>query len=283
MFEGRNLLIATKHRKETVIAPLFSDAFGVHCFISDEIDTDSLGTFSGEIARKKNTIETLRDKCDLAHKTVGADLVVASEGTFGPHPTLFFAYADDEWMMLKDYRNNLEIVVREISTETNFYGDNINNIRDLEAFAFKVQFPSHGIILKPAEKNFSKVVKNIQDWEELQQHFNSMMNEFGTAYAETDMRAMYNPTRMKVIEKATLKLVKKIKSVCPNCETPGFGIVDRKSGLPCKQCRFPTNSTLSYIYNCQKCNYIKEEEFPNGKREFSLIAQIQFIYLFKKQ
>ena len=53
MFEGRNLLIATKHRKETVIAPLFSDAFGVHCFISDEFDTDSLGTFSGEIARKK--------------------------------------------------------------------------------------------------------------------------------------------------------------------------------------------------------------------------------------
>ena len=85
MFEGRNLLIATKHRKETVIAPLFSDAFGVHCFISDEIDTDSLGTFSGEIARKKNTIETLRDKCDLAYKTVGADFVMASEGSFGQH------------------------------------------------------------------------------------------------------------------------------------------------------------------------------------------------------
>ena len=264
MFEGRNLLIATKHRKETVIAPLFSDAFGVHCFISDEIDTDSLGTFSGEIARKKNTIETLRDKCDLAHKTVGADLVVASEGTFGPHPTLFFAHADDEWMMLKDYRNNLEIVVREISTETNFYGDNINNKRDLATFAEKVQFPSHGIILKPAEKNFSKVVKNIQDWEELQQHFNSMMNEFGTAYAETDMRAMYNPTRMKVIEKVTHKLITKIKTACPICDYPGFGVSEIKSGLPCNNCLLPTRSTLSHIYQCKNCNHTEEKKYPRN-------------------
>ena len=80
------------------------------------------------------------------------------------------------------------------------------------------------------------------------------------------MRAMYNPTRMKVIEKATFKLVDKIKSLCPKCETPGFEIVDRKAGLRCNQCNFPTRSTLSYIYKCQKCNYKKEEEFLNDKK-----------------
>ena len=264
MFEGRNLLIATKHRKETVIAPLFSDAFGVHCFISDEFDTDSLGTFSGEIARKKNIIETLRDKCDLASKAVGADLVVASEGTFGPHPTLFFAHADDEWMMLKDYHNNLEIVVREISTDTNFYGEIIVNQETLEAFAQKVQFPSLAIILKPAEKNFSKVVKNIQNWNELHQHFNSMMAEFGTAYAETDMRAMYNPTRMKVIQTTAQKLIAKIKSTCPVCNCPGFDVSEIKPGLPCSNCLLPTRSTLSHIYQCKNCNYIEEKKFPRN-------------------
>lgn len=79
------------------------------------------------------------------------------------------------------------------------------------------------------------------------------------------MRAMFNPSRLKVIEKTTKKLVEKIKSLCPNCDTPGFGIVDRKAGLRCEQCNFPTRSTLSYIYNCQKCNYKREVEFPNGK------------------
>lgn len=264
MFEGRNLLIATKHRKETVIAPLFSDAFGVHCFVSDEFDTDSLGTFSGEIARKKNTIETLRDKCDLASKAVGADLVVASEGTFGPHPTLFFAHADDEWIMLKDYRNNLEIVAREISTETNFYGDNINNKRDLTTFAEKVQFPSHGIILKPAEKNYAKIVKDISNYESLYQHFDTLLNEFGTVYAETDMRAMYNPTRMKVIQTTAQKLITKIKSACPVCNCPGFDVSEIKPGLPCSNCLLPTRSTLSHIYQCKNCNHIEEKKFPRN-------------------
>ncbi|RTY96888.1 hypothetical protein EKL98_16285, partial [Flavobacterium bomense] len=85
-------------------------------------------------------------------------------------------------------------------------------------------------------------------------------------YIETDMRAMYNPTRMKVIEKAAFKLVDKIKSLCPKCRTPGFGIIDRREGLPCQQCHFPTRSTLSHIYSCQKCSYKKEEKYPNGKQ-----------------
>ena len=79
------------------------------------------------------------------------------------------------------------------------------------------------------------------------------------------MRAMYNPTRMKVIEKATKKLVDKINSCCPQCQTPGFGITDAKKGLRCMQCNFSTRSTLSYIYTCQKCSYTYEEMYPNKK------------------
>lgn len=167
-------------------------------------------------------------------------------------------------MMLKDYHNNLEIVVREISTDTNFYGEIIVNQETLEAFAQKVQFPSHAIILKPAEKNFSKVVKNIQNWNELHQHFNSMMAEFGTAYAETDMRAMYNPTRMKVIQTTAQKLIAKIKSTCPVCNCPGFDVSEIKPGLPCSNCLLPTRSTLSHIYQCKNCNYIEEKKFPRN-------------------
>ncbi|WP_295335774.1 DUF6671 family protein [Flavobacterium sp.] len=262
MFEGRNLLIATKHRKETVIAPLFSDAFGVHCFTSDVIDTDSLGTFSGEIARKKNIIETLRDKCELAVKAIGADLVVASEGSFGAHPSVFFAHADDEWIMLKDYANDLEIIAREISTDTNFQGEAIPNKAALKVFAEKAKFPSHGIILKPAEDNYSKVIKGCQNWDELSLHFERLKNNFGTAYAETDMRAMHNPTRMKVIAAVTQKLIAKIKSTCPSCAYPGFDVTEVKAGLPCENCSFPTRSTLSHIYQCKNCAHTEEKLYP---------------------
>jgi len=47
MFERRRLIIATKHQKEQVIAPLLENTLGVSCFIDESFDTDTLGTFSG--------------------------------------------------------------------------------------------------------------------------------------------------------------------------------------------------------------------------------------------
>jgi hypothetical protein len=245
MFEGRKLLIATKHQKETVIAPLFWGEFRNYCFTSDAFDTDSLGTFSGEIDRKEDALATVREKCIIANKVTDCDLVIASEGSFGAHPSIFFAQADEELIMLKDFKNDIEIVAREISMETNFNGKLITNEVDLLEFAEQINFPSHAIILKPEEKNFSKIVKGIIDKDVLLKSYNELKQDFNSVYAETDMRAMCNPTRMKVIEKATHKLIEKIKSLCPKCALPGFDVVSSKSGLPCENCSLPTRSTLS--------------------------------------
>ena len=264
MFHERKLLIATKHQKELVIAPLFWEEFRNYCFTSDAFDTDLLGTFSGEIDRKEDALSTLRAKCIIANKATNCDLVVASEGSFGAHPTLFFAQANEELMMLKDFKNDIEIVAREISMETNFNGKLITNEADLLEFAEKVNFPSHAIILKPEEKNFSKIIKGITDKDVLLKSYNELKQEFNSVYAETDMRAMLNPTRMKVIEKVTHKLIEKIKSLCPKCALPGFDIVKAIPGLPCENCLLPTQSTLSYLYQCKKCCYEKELHYPRG-------------------
>jgi hypothetical protein len=266
MFQGRNLLIATKHEKEKVIAPILESQLGVKCFVASEFDTDELGTFTGEIERKGDPITTARNKCLIGMDLMDCDLAISSEGSFGSHPTIFFAPADDEFLLLIDKKNNIEISVRELSLETNFNGSEIKTKEELQEFATKSNFPSHGLILRKSKEELEEITKGIIDEKLLNSTFFKLIKNYGTAYIETDMRAMFNPSRMKVIEKATLKLVKKIKLVCPNCKTPGFGIVDRKVGLPCNQCRFPTKSTLSYLYNCQKCNYKKEEEFPNGKQ-----------------
>lgn len=52
MFQGRKLLIATKHEKEKAIASIFEKELGVKCFVAPNLDTDTLGTFTGEIERK---------------------------------------------------------------------------------------------------------------------------------------------------------------------------------------------------------------------------------------
>ena len=266
MFQNRKLLVATKHHKELMIAPIFEKELGLRCFVSDKFDTDILGTFSGEVSRKDDALTTLKKKCFLAMEKNHCDLVIASEGSFGAHPSVFFASADDELMMLIDAKNDLEIVVREISMDTNFNASSITNETELLEFAKRVSFPSHGLILKPSENDYSKVIKGITDFDILKKHFYDFKNEYGSVYVETDMRANFNPTRMKVIEKATQKLVEKIRSLCPNCDTPGFGVTNLKSGLPCKWCGSPTKSTKSHIYQCQKCQFEQEKLYPNDKK-----------------
>ncbi|OZV69829.1 DUF6671 family protein [Winogradskyella aurantia] len=265
MFKDRRLIIATKHHKEHVIAPLLEQELGVKCFIDETFDTDTLGTFSGEVQREQDPLSTARLKCLKAMECNNCDLGVASEGSFGPHPSLFFASADDEFLIFIDKKNDLEIVVRELSTETNFNGKAISSENELMAFADLIKFPSHALILKPSKENIEDMVKGITDFQDLKTAFQDIIEKHGEIYAETDMRAMFNPSRMAVIEAAAKKLVAKIKSSCPKCKTPGFGVTDTKTGLPCDLCGMPTASIKALVYQCKKCAYTLEKAPPHGK------------------
>ena len=265
MFQGRKVIIATKHQKESVIAPILEKELGVTCFTDETFDTDILGTFTGEVERELDPISTAREKCLRAMKLNNCNLGIASEGSFGPHPTMFFINADDVFLIFIDTLNNLEVIVRELSTSTNFNGRQIQSEKELLEFAEDIGFPEHGLILRKSKDENTEIRKGITDIESLKKSFGQLHAKYKSVYAETDMRAMYNPTRMEVIKKATEKLVQKIKSACPQCQIPGFGITDVKKGLECSLCGLPTNSILSYIYACQHCQFTKEEMYPSKK------------------
>lgn len=265
MFKGRSLIIATKHEKEKIIAPLLEGSLGVESFVNQNFDTDTLGTFSGEVERELDPIATARKKCLLAMEFSNCDLGIASEGSFGPHPSMFFVSADDEFLIFIDKKNDIEIIVRELSTDTNFNGSEIKNEKELLDFANLVKFPSHALILRASKTDNTNIVKGITNLEDLKKSFHLMLNKFKNVHAETDMRAMHNPSRMAVIKTAAKKLLDKINSCCPQCNIPGFGITNAKKGLECSLCNSPTKSTLSFIYCCQKCHFKREEMYPNQK------------------
>jgi hypothetical protein len=264
-FKNRKLLIATKHQKEKVIAPIVERELGVTCFIDNTLDTDILGTFTGEVERELDPVSTVREKCLQAMKLNNCDLGIASEGSFGPHPSIFFVNADDEFLIFIDTLNNVEVIVREISTTTNFNGKQVQNQKELIEFADQIGFPTHGLILSKLKDEKTEIHKGITDIENLKNSFELLWAKYNSVYVETDMRAMFNPTRMNVIKNATKKLVQKIKSTCPQCKTPGFGITDSKKGLKCSLCGLPTDSILSYIYICNHCQFSKEEIYPLNK------------------
>jgi hypothetical protein len=265
MFQDRRLIVATKHQKEKVIAPLLEKELGVTCFTDETFDTDTLGTFTGEVERQNDPLTTAREKCLQAMQKNNCDLGVASEGSFGAHPSIFFASADDEFLIFIDKKNNLEIVARELSLSTNFNGKDIRSENELLEFAKESGFPSHGLILRRSKNDISSIYKGITDPEQLIKIYRDLSNKYQTVFAETDMRAMYNPTRMAVIEKTTFKLLEKIKSICPNCQMPGFDVEEAVKGLPCSLCGLPTKSILSYRYVCKHCTFSKEVKYPLNK------------------
>jgi hypothetical protein len=264
-FKGRDLIIATMHKKEEVIAPLFYERLGVNVIIPEGLDTDLFGTFTGEIERDADPVTTAEKKCLAAAEKFNCSLVLASEGSFGPHPAFYFAPCDDEVMIFMDLINGFEVSARKISGDTNFNGKSVKSWEEAEEFGASALFPSHSLIVRASEKINEGMVKGIREPGKYRQVVEGFLHQFGHAFIETDMRAMHNPTRMKVIGEVAMKLVETLNRFCPACQIPGFDVVEITNGLPCEFCTAPTRSTLAYIYGCKKCGHREESKYPHGK------------------
>lgn len=268
-YGGEKVFFATKHLKEIVLKPILA-RLGLECIRLD-VDTDRFGTFSGEVERVGTVRETLRLKTDAAAKLKPeARFFLASEGSFGPHPFIGFIQSDHEALLLVDRKLETEIYVEEISTETNLAEVEFGPRDDLNAFLKQIGFPEHGLIIKP-KGNTSVVYKNLQNMHSVGQ---AIIDSFQASpeakvILSTDMRANFNPTRMKVIEKAGTKLIEALASLCPSCNAPGFSISKGIPGLPCEECGLPTRITKDVIWSCVKCDYTEQKERPDGLRKIS--------------
>ena len=267
---NRTAILATKHQKEQVIAPLFARALEVKVIVPADFDSDRFGTFTRDIPRAGNQLEAARRKADAVLKLTGETLALASEGAFYPHPSFPLIGCDRELILLLDRANNLEIVGEKLSTKTNYNHQYIKNSAEALEFAKEVGFPEHSLVImsEPYTHNQEEIFKGINQTETLIQIVNYLLQKKSqdTVYLETDMRAMCNPTRMQVIAQATLNLIQKIGQLCPQCSCPGFDLIERKQGLICSWCHTPTNLTLAEIYQCQKCQFRETKMYPQGKK-----------------
>ncbi|MEO8471670.1 MAG: DUF6671 family protein [Chryseolinea sp.] len=231
--------------------------------MAKDFDTDQLGTFTGEIERSLEALATARRKCEMAMEITGCDIAISSEGSFGMHPTLIFIPCNEELVMLKDRKNDLEIVGKKLSIDTNFDGQICRGEQDLCAFAKKCGFPEDALILRSNKDSNEFMLKGIQHWDELKNTFQQLIASNAQAFVETDMRSMYNSKRRTVIAEATEIMIIKALNCCKNCGTPGFGVTEMISGLPCELCGAPTPSIKSFIHSCQKCDYTEIQSGTN--------------------
>ncbi len=256
IFSNRTASVLTKHGKELVLNEVLNSATGLQVKLTSAYDTDLLGTFTLETPRYGSQLDAARKKAQLGMELLATDLGLANEGAFVADPYAGMLPWNHELVILIDRKNQLEI--------TGFSGAPAQNAHayvchweELEQFADTALFPSHHLVIKPTDEYHPKSIKNITDKQQLQDAFEwaSSNSSKGVVYVENDLRAFANPTRMENIRKATIDLAKKMNSLCPACQVPGYWIQDIQRGLPCNACGMPTDQEIAKKWGCLKCKY----------------------------
>ena len=257
---GACAVIATMHGKERVLAPLLEAALGVKCRLAPGLDTDRFGTFSRERAREGSAHDAARAKAVAALQLVpDARLAIASEGSFGPHPQIPFAPLGREVVLLVDRATGLEISGEDVTLDVRYAHTIARTAAEAEAFAERVGFPDHALIVMGCDGDqpdpATALVKGITRPGALAAAVEAAIAQTSAAFVETDMRAHHNPTRMAAIARAGQDLVRRYASRCPACAHPGFAMVERIAGLPCRWCGTPTGLAMTQVLACIACNH----------------------------
>ena len=271
-YQGRSVALATMHGKEAVIAEPFDTLLGLEVVVPETLNTDLLGTFTGEVERPGDMRATARQKALLGMQASGHALGVASEGAYGPHPVLPFMASGTELMFFIDTERSIEVVEVMVVPKTNFGSTTAATTDDILEFINRIGFPEHGLIVSPNAPGTSGPAtfrKGISDRATLDETILDMArrSDDGRALVQTDMRAHVNPTRQDAIRSLAIRLAERLLCYCPACDTPGFGITSVEHGLPCELCKLPTRMTLHEIHQCPACSYEHTAPRPDGLTE----------------
>lgn len=270
-YENCRIVLTTKHEKVVAIRPAFEELLSAEV-VACEFDTDQLGTFSGEVERQGTALECVRRKCELGMSLMGAQYGLASEGSFGPHPTVPFFPCDYESLYFIDDKRGIRLHESLLSEKTNYRTTSLALIDELDRFAKTSLFPSHALIVRPnVWSDRSLIFKGVQSQAALHEAFRECINrsEDGKIWVETDMRAHVNPSRMAVIAELAVKLGRRLAKECQACKAPGWGIVRYEKGLQCEYCNLPTELVSHEIYGCVSCEFIDRLERSDGQKSAS--------------
>ncbi len=255
------------HDKDQAIAPPFREILGVEVIVPPDLDTDTLGTFSGEVARRGTMGEVAEAKARLGMSSAGLGAGLASEGSFGPHPASPFVSAGMELLVFVDDDLGLRISESLVDTSPCFDQLVVANDDKLADFLERVAFPEHALIVVPNEGvPAGGISKGIRDRDALSDAIARARSASSDdrARVETDMRAHMNPTRMATLRRLAEQLARRLAADCPACGAPGFGTVDVETGLPCEWCGMPTELVRHEIMGCARCNHREQRPRPDG-------------------
>lgn len=262
------------HAKERAVAPPFRRVLGADVVPVADLDTDVLGTFSGEVPRPDALVETSLIKAELVFRTMDVDCAIASEGSYGPIDRLPLIASGVEVMAFVDRRRGVRLVETLVTHRTNWKllrfkaGD-----PSVPVVLRSMGFPEYGVFVI-CSSNWDHPVKGLASEEEVIAAMNREAEKSadGMAVLVTDMRAHRNPMRMKVVRALSWKLARRLQRLCPGCGAPGFGHVESRRGLPCEACGDPTDWIDFEVDACSACGHALARPRKDGRRTASRLS-----------
>ena len=225
--------LATIHAKELAVAPPFRRLLDAEVVVAHGLDTDALGTFSGEVPRPDALVETCVIKAELAFRSLDVDCAIANEGSYGPIDRVPLVASGVEIMAFIDRKRGLRLIETLGTHRTNWRlrrfkaGD-----PNVPAVVKAMGFPRFGVFVI-SSSDPSRPVKDLSNMDEVVAAVNreARRSDEGLAIVIADMRANRNPTRMRVLRALSWKLAKRLRAALS--EMPYAGLrPDRRAPRP---------------------------------------------------
>lgn len=261
-YQDIDVVLLSMHDKAPLIAPA-AQALGWRIHTDATFDTDSLGTFSRDIPRQDDQYQTALHKAKLACQRNGARYGLGSEGSVAPDPSTGLIQLGVELLVLYDAAVD-KAVTGSARAPSPMQRLVCHDRHDLAAAALRLGAPLQHLVLFAGDltalrnANPAPIAKGITDLAALQQ-LAAPFWAHGSITLETDYRAFACPGRQQIIAQAAMDLITRLQSQCPKCQQVDFSVRDRRTGLPCQACGFPTPLTKALVRRCTDCGYEQVE------------------------
>ena len=270
-YRGVSAAFPTKHQKEKIVSPKFS-TLDIELIVS-KIDTDLLGTFSGEIPRSGTPKEVVLKKAHLGAIDLGLPFAIASEGSIAPDPLIPFLISDIECMAWIDKNKNIEVVEFYRSLDIVTARTIITKSDSIQQFLTKADFPNHSLIAK-SENGSGQIFKGLNSVVSLEIALKKLWKDSEKLIIESDLRAHHSPSRRQNIAVLAERLVTRLSKLCPKCQLPGWGHVGDLYGVECRECGIVEKQAIrGMVLGCAGCEY-KEEKL--SERSYVEPAECSF-------
>ena len=250
----QRVALITKHEKARWIAPYLAP-LGYEVFESSLFDTDTLGTFSGEVERTLSPMDAALTKAKKACELTDTDWGLGSEGSFGGGPAPGMINWNDELLCLYQTSTGITIYAHAAGP-TSVQELTLNGKLPLKQKLLLL--PKQLWILR-YEEGIQKYIQKGLSAEQLLDRLEHFVSSSQKLKIEPDLRAMNCPERQQMIAKAAEDLVRRLSETCPQCQAFNFVIKQKQSGLPCTLCTLPTEQAKAWTRVCDACSYRNDE------------------------